>query len=100
MSSSECSSATGAAKAIATFAGDEFERIAALSETLLELMKQPRFYASPLLAAAQLATIRDAAEAASASVDQMAETIGILRERPDQQALLDALAVFRRGHTY
>lgn len=80
----------GSVLAIASFAAEEFERISALSQTLLELMTLPRFYASPALAAAQLTTIQEAAESAMASVDSMAESVGVFRDRTAMQAILFA----------
>ncbi|RZJ12173.1 MAG: hypothetical protein EOP39_04245 [Rubrivivax sp.] len=82
--------AAGAVLAIASFAAEEFERISALSATLLELMKHPRFFASPALAAQQLITIHEIAESALASVDSMAESAGAVRDRGPVQAILDA----------
>jgi len=79
-----------AVQSIAGFAADELERIAAMSQTLLELMKQPRFYRSPTLAAAQLSAISDLAETAMASIDQMAEAAGVVRDRSSAQAIVAA----------
>ena len=91
----DCSGAPrckGAVAAISSFAAEEFERIAALSQTLLELMKHPRFYGTPALAAAQLATISELAEAACVSVDEMAANAGVQRTNHRQVAMQDALA--------
>jgi len=93
----EMSSQRAAVQAIASFAAEEFERIAALSQTLRELMKSRRFYDSPTLAAAQLSVITELAEAASVSVDQMAANVGIERDKTDLQSLLDVGSTCLRG---
>ena len=83
---------TATAQQLVHFAAEEFERIAALSQVLMELMNPPRFYSSPALVAAQLATIDEAAEAASATVSQLGAAAGI--ERDDER--MDALLLAQR----
>jgi hypothetical protein len=98
----DCSGGTGcgggAVQAMSSFAAEEFERIAALSQTLLELMKHPRFYSSPALAAAQLSAISHLAEEASVTIDQMAAKAGFSRAAVHQDACQDALHTFLRNH--
>ncbi|RZJ01390.1 MAG: hypothetical protein EOP39_23595 [Rubrivivax sp.] len=88
----------GAVQEMSRFAAVEFERISALAQTLLELMKQPRFYASPTLAAAQLTTISEIAELASVTVDQMAAGLGFERLDTEQGAIFEAHRTFLERH--
>lgn len=89
----------GAASAMAAFAAEELERIAALGRTLQVLMSSHCFYSSPSLAAAQLSVITELAEAACVSVDQMAESVGITRDRTKANEQGAALASFRRSRS-
>lgn len=77
------------------FAAEEFERVAALTQTLLELMQHPRFYSSPALVVAQLSTIAGVAEAAAATIDQMAAARGVVRVDDPLDAVLSAHEAFK-----
>jgi hypothetical protein len=89
----------GSVHAIASYAADEFQRIAALSQALHELMKSPRFYASPSLAAAQLSVIGELAEQASVHICEMASTSGFQLDTSALEAMHEARDAFAGSST-
>lgn len=82
---------------MACLAADEFERITALGQTLQALMKSPRFYSAPWLAAAQISAICELSERAAAGIDQIAGDVGLARDGKELQGILDAQQAFRDG---